>query len=187
MAKNDIRQKMKAARAALAKEDAVAWSLAAEAALIGTDKYENAASIMLYYPLGNEVDTSHIAKAAMADGKRVIYPKTDGESGIITPITVTEDTLFERGAFKIYEPSGEEYGGEIDLVIVPGVAFDRAGRRIGFGKGCYDKFLENSSAIKVGLCYGIQLSDEIPSDERDVKMDMIVTESEILNTKKKNA
>ena len=139
---------------------------------------------MLYYPLGSEVDTTLIAKTAFADGKRVIYPVTDEKSGEITPIEVTEDARFERSGFGIYEPRGEEYKGKIDLVVLPGVAFDHNGGRVGFGKGCYDNFLGNIDTFKVGLCYGIQLIDEVPTEEHDVRMDMIVTECGIVEIKK---
>ena len=69
-------------------------------------------------------------------------------------------------------------------MIIPGVAFDREGGRLGFGKGCYDAFLGSIDTFKVGLCYGVQLVDEVPTEEHDIKMDMIVTECGIIVIKK---
>lgn len=179
-AKNEIRANMKDRRAALTVEEREEKSRAAALALLGTDEYRNAASVMLYYPIGKEVDTAYVAEAAIADGKRVIYPVTDETSGRITPIAVKSDTEFVKGGFKIPEPRGEAYDGVIDLVVVPGVAFDRRGARLGYGKGCYDGFLGNLSALKIGLCYDMQLMDTLPTEVHDVGMDMIVTESEII-------
>ncbi len=187
MTKKEIRDKMKGRRAALSHKEREEKSLVAAGALLSTSEYRSADSVMLYCPLGGEADTSYIAEAAMADGKRVIYPVTDGTSGRITPVLVDKNTEFKRGAFGIYEPSGEVYDGEIDIIIVPGVAFDRQGGRLGFGKGCYDAFLDSVGALKVGLCYNIQIIDALPTEPHDVNMDMIVTEREIIYCKRKGA
>ena len=68
---------------------------------------------------------------------------------------------------------------DIDIVIVPGVAFDKKYNRMGYGKGYYDRFLKDMTALKIGVCHSFQLVDEIPSEPHDIKMDMIVTEREI--------
>ena len=120
----------------------------------------------------------------MASGKRVIYPVTDRESGRITPTEASCNTRFEVGGFGIHEPRGEAYEGPLDLIILPGVAFDRDGGRLGFGKGCYDRFLAGIKSCKIGLCYGAQLIDCVECEEHDVRMDMIVTEDEIVRIKK---
>ena len=183
MTKTEIREKMKHLRAAIGQEDREKKSLAAEERVIGSRVYKNARVIMLYSPLKSETDTAVIAKAALADGKQVVYPVTD-ESGRIVPVEVSADTEFKRGGFGIYEPCGDAYEGPIDLVILPGVAFDREGGRLGFGKGCYDALLADIDAYKIGLCYEVQLTDELPMEEHDVRMDMIVTECETIEIKK---
>ena len=182
--KNEIRALMRSARRALGAEERWELSRRACVALLDTAEYKNAASVMLYCPIGNEVDTALIAERAFADGKRVLYPVTDEASGRMTAIEVTKDSEFVRGGFGIREPRGEAYAGDIDLVIVPGVAFDREGGRLGFGKGCYDGFLAGIDAVKIGLCYDLQLTDGLPTEEHDVRMDMIVTENEIIRIKK---
>ena len=182
--KDEIRAEMKAKRRKISADDKNEKSHKAAAALLGTSEYQNAESVMLYFPIGNEVDTAAIAERAHAEGKRVLYPVTDEESGLIMPIEVSKETVFERGGFGIKEPKGAIYVGMIDLIIVPGVAFDREGGRLGFGKGCYDGFLAGVGAVRVGLCYGMQLTDGLPTEEHDAKMDMIVTENEIIRIKK---
>ena len=184
MNKDEIRKEMKRARAGIVGEERAVRSLAAQMRLIATAEYTEAKSIMLYFPLGSEIDTSYISEKAFADGKHVIYPVTDEASGEITPVEVVAGAEFTKGGFGIHEPCGERYTGEIDLIVVPGVAFDRRGGRLGFGKGCYDAFLVDTDAFKIGLCYGIQLSDKLPTEEHDVQMDMIVTEREIIEIKK---
>ena len=68
---------------------------------------------------------------------------------------------------------------------MPGIAFDKHGARVGFGKGCYDKFLAKTQAVKVGFCYDFQLCDEIETDKHDILMDYLVSEKGILKIGKK--
>ena len=180
VAKNEIRANMKERRAALTADEREEKSRAAALALLGTDEYKRARSIMLYRPIGSEMDTSYIAKAAHADGKCVLYPVTDEESRKITPVKAEADAEFVRGGFKIPEPVGEVYDDKIDLIVVPGLAFGRDGMRLGYGKGCYDEFLNRAAATRAGLCYELQLTDTLPCEAHDEKMNMVVTENEII-------
>ena len=184
MTKEAIRQQMLRARREMSEEDRSERSRRAQAAILSLDEYRCAKSIMLYYPIGGEVQTALIAEDALSSGKRVIYPVTDRESGRITPTEASRNTRFEVGGFGVHEPCGKAYEGDIDLVIVPGVAFDREGGRLGFGKGCYDGFLAGVGAVRVGLCSGLQLTDGLPTEEHDVSMDMIVPENEVIRIKK---
>lgn len=179
-AKNEIRADMRARRAALSTDEREEKSRAASLALQKTEEYKNAKSIMLYCPIGSEMDTAYIAEAAYSDQKCVLYPVTDGKSRKITPVRADAGAEFVRGGFKIPEPVGEVFEGAIDLIVIPGVAFGRDGTRLGYGKGCYDEFLKKTAATRVGLCYDLQLTDTLPSDKHDEKMDMIVTENEII-------
>ena len=88
------------------------------------------------------------------------------------------------GAFNVPEPKEKKvFDKKIDVVLVPGVAFDKNFNRMGFGKGYYDKFLKEFEGIKIGVCHSFQLLDEIPSEAHDVKMDVIVTEEEVWTKK----
>lgn len=180
--KNEIRKINKSKRAEMNKEDAASRSHAAAQMFLESKIYKNADCLMLYMPLGNETDTSDIIKAAFRDGKSVAFPTTDEKSGIITPYLAKEDTKFIKGGFSVVEPYGAAKAdlSKIDVVVVPGIAFDRSGTRVGFGKGCYDRFLGDIAAVKVGFCYDFQICDEIPTDKYDVKMDYLVTESELI-------
>lgn len=88
----------------------------------------------------------------------------------------------EKGAYGILEPKTVRKADEnnIDVILVPGLAFDRNGGRMGFGKGYYDRLLESSKAVKIGLCYDFQILEKIPTESHDVPMNFVITEKEIL-------
>ncbi len=177
--KNEIRRQNKEKRAEMTDEDVKLKSLSAAKILLSTAFYKSAKTIMLYMPLGKETKTEEIIKAAFNDGKKVVFPVTDKDTGRITPYYVHKDTKFEQGAFSISEPVDTEVAdiGDIDVFVVPGIAFDKKGARVGFGKGCYDRLLQESAGIKVGFCYDFQICEQIRADQHDVAMDYIVTES----------
>ena len=201
--KSEIRNKMKSLRASLSLDEVRAKSLSASEIFLDSDLYRDAHSIMLYMPIRNEVDTRYIIERAISDGKRVILPSTDRDTGVITPLvlpspvgeggrrSLTDEASllmgakFSLGAFSIPEPQDADVfdASEIDLVIVPGVAFDRHGTRLGFGRGCYDGFLPRTRAVKVGLCYDFQLADSLPADTHDVSVDYILTEKDLFRVK----
>ena len=147
---------------------------------INSDLYKNAKTVMLYFPLGNEPDTRLLFDKLFYDKKTVLLPVTLDDE--ITPVVINEETEFEPGSYRIFEPKIKIPYTEdaIDIVIVPGIAFDRHGSRVGFGKGCYDKFLQKIKAIKIGYCYSFQVSNEIETSEFDIGMDYLITESEMI-------
>lgn len=184
--KKEIRKANKIKRSTMDKTEVFEKSSKACKVFLESDLYKNAKVIMLYMPLGNETDTTDIIKQSFTDGKKLILPVTDEKTGEITPCYFEKDSEFSQGAFSVKEPCVKDVADalDIDVVIVPGIAFDKSGARVGFGKGCYDRFLIKADAVKIGFCYEFQLYDKIPSEEYDVKMDYIITESGIINCKK---
>ncbi len=182
--KNQIRKQNKEKRRAMSKDEAREKSSAAARAFTEWDIYKNSKQIMVYLPLGNETDTKDVVLAAFRDGKRLVLPVTDAKTGIITPCIYEKDTKLIKGAFSVSEPASIVPAdmSKTDVVLVPGIAFDKSGNRVGFGKGCYDRLLKDATAIKVGYCYDFQVCDEIPACEYDVKMDFLVTENGIKYT-----
>ncbi len=180
--KEEIRKINKEKRALMTKEEVLEKSRLALSTFLESDLYKEAKQIMLYIPLGNEVDVRGIMDAALGDKKTALVPVTDANSGEITPCIITKDTEFERGAFSVLEPKAklEADMTKTDVVLVPGIAFDKCGGRVGFGKGCYDRLLENSDAVFVGVCFDFQISDEIELEETDAKMDFLISESGLL-------
>lgn len=183
--KYEIRRIYKALRAELDIVQASRLSNAAQAAFIQSELYKSSHQLMLYMPLGNETDTNMIISAAKADKKALVFPVTDEKSLEITPVLWDGESKFFAGAFSVREPSGTVADmSKTDVVLVPGIAFSPFGARIGFGKGCYDRFLTDFSGLKVGFCYDFQITDSILPDEHDITMDFLITEKRILNCKK---
>lgn len=166
----------------MSKAEIAEKSKAAAKAFLQSKLYKNVQQIMIYLPLGNETDTSEIIDASFRDGKKIVLPVTDPQTGVITPCLYEKDTKLIKGAFSVTEPEITVPAdmSKTDVVLVPGIAFDLSGNRLGFGKGCYDRLLEGTSAVKVGVCYDWQICPEITADEHDVKMDFLITENGLI-------
>ena len=164
--------------------DKPARSLAIAERLFQLPEYISARTIALYKSLKSEADTDPIIARALASGKRVALPKVFGSE--MRFFEIGEGEELHKSAFGVLEPAGDEAKhippGEFDLVIVPGVCFDRDKNRMGFGRGYYDRFLAKTGAKTAALCFSAQLAprDIIPTDEYDIKMQKIITENETI-------
>lgn len=141
-------------------------------------EFQRARTVLLYHSLQDEVDTSMFLKSWQRD-KRLLLPVVKKNDLII------RDYLPENlkpGSFGILEPQGKEITdlSVIDLIIIPGVAFDRNRNRLGRGKGYYDRLLARLKAYKIGICYDCQIIDRIPTEKHDIPMDYVITESGII-------
>lgn len=138
--------------------------------------WNQAKVVLLYYSLSDEVDTHRFIEE-WCKYKQIILPVVVGD--VLELRVYTGDQDLVRGAFDILEPSGDRFldFDKIDLVVVPGVAFDRQNNRLGRGKGFYDKLLPHISAQKFGVCFPFQYfkSELIPSEAYDIPMDKIIT------------
>ena len=133
-------------------------------------------AVMLYMSFRSEIGTLDIIKSLINCGKRIYLPKVTGEN--IVPVLYTGD--FSKGAFGVEEPIGDEADEkDIEAVVVPGLAFDPFGQRLGYGKGFYDRFLKNLNALKIGYCYDFQVVEKIDADEWDEPLDYVVTDKKI--------
>ena len=180
MPKRSLRQQILARRRELSRDQWLESSRKAEQRLLSLDEFADAACIALYAPAHKETDTSGILEAAFAAGKRVLYPAVCGHHMVFRQVESLQH--LEEGSFGILEPCPtgiDHHAGEPDLIVVPGVAFDRHGHRVGYGKGYYDRFLQHPerTAHLVGLCHDFQLIDgDIPAEEHDIRMEIIVTD-----------
>lgn len=182
MKKEELRITNKAKRKEMKSCEVEEKSKSAAEIFLNSDIYKNANVVMLYYPLGNETDTLYIFQRALIDNKTVVFPVTDIVTSEMTPVLADNNTQFLKGAYSVFEPDNKKvYNEKIDLVIVPGIAFDKRGFRVGFGKGCYDRFLEKTNTIKVGFCYDFQITDNIENDIFDIKMNYLVSESGMID------
>lgn len=149
-------------------------------------QYDNAKIVLAYMDYRNEVMTGEFIKRCRRDGKRVTLPKVEpGNSLSVYEINeVKRDTL--PGFKGIPEPNSAILNrldpAEIDLAVIPGVAFDYGRHRVGYGAGYYDRFIPRlrSDCVKAGVAYSLQLVDKINTGRYDVPMDIVVTEDEII-------
>lgn len=156
-----------------------------------TDYYKNANNVMIYVTLGKEVITPPIMDDLMARGKRVFVPLTVPKTKelIVSELKDFKNDL-EEGHFGVLEPKKEATRpvdpSILDLVIVPGVAFDRQGYRVGYGAGYYDRFLLRISekATTIALAFDMQLIDKVPTEDFDMSVQHIITESQFIHIKK---
>jgi 5-formyltetrahydrofolate cyclo-ligase len=155
----------------------VRLSRAAQKSIIMSEKFQTAVSVGAYFALGSEVRTDLIISEAIKLGKIIALPRVEGES--ISFYRYSDGNLV-KGQFGIMEPLPQAKVKAIDLLIVPGIAFDRRGYRLGYGKGYYDKFLSKITAVSIGLAYSIQLVENLPHGSHDRRMNAIATENGVV-------
>lgn len=185
MPKKTIREQILARRKYLSAEACLRDSLRAQDRLLATAEFAAAAAIALYSPISNELFTEEICHEALRQGKRVAYPRVAGDG--LNFVEVGDLTELVPGAFGILEPSGSRVLplSRLDMIVVPGVAFDLLGGRLGYGKGFYDRILHQQDAgWLVGLCFELQLADRLPTETHDVLMDLVVTDRRIVRPSK---
>lgn len=183
--KQVLREASLAARRSLSAAERSSRShLIAERA-IALQAFARARTVALYVAMGAEVDPADIARAALRDGKVLAYPRTDERQRRLTFATCSAGE-FVDGAYRSREPPSTAADiplSAIDLIVVPGVAFDPRCRRLGRGRGHYDATLGSLSpaAVRVGLGFEVQLVPEVPQEPHDVPLDVVVTESRVLS------
>ena len=186
MPKRSLRSQLLAKRRALSHDSWRESSRAAQLNLLSLDEYDRSDCIALYAPAHNEADTGLILTTSFQAGKRVLYPAVCGHHMVFRHVERIEE--LQEGAFGILEPCAtgvDHQADEADMIVVPGVAFDLTGHRIGYGKGFYDRFLHHPGcrAHLVGLCHDFQLTaGEIPADVHDIPMEIVVSDKRIIRT-----
>lgn len=183
--KKRLRQECLEKRAGLSQDEVREKSERIMARLFELDEFKKANFIMFYVDFKNEVMTQDAIAKALSMGKRVAVPKTVKDEGLWAIEIKSLDDL-SAGAFGILEPTKLENRvdpEELDLVIVPGVAFDRKGHRLGFGAGYYDRFLPKlrPGVKKIAVAFEVQLVDSVPAEEHDIRMDAILTEEQLIS------
>lgn len=141
--------------------------------------FREAQTVLLYYPIRNEVDLRPLLEK-YKDSKTMLLPVTHRKSIEIRPYTGAD--CLKEGYAHIPEPQTEAYTGKVDLILVPGVAFDRKGHRIGRGGGYYDRFLKkHKKACKLGIGYDFQLKHrDLPQTRHDQPLDGVITPQETI-------
>ena len=183
MNKKEARREALERRAALSDEYRKEASHVIAQKLRKEKSWKNASSVFMYYGYKDEVETRELIDAAVAEGKKVCLPKVISDEKMVFIEISSADDL-RNGAYGIPEPVYKETGiftGKPELVIMPCVALDRRGNRAGHGRGYYDRFLSGMKDVPlVCLAYDCQILDSIETDDRDVRMDIMITEKETI-------
>lgn len=178
-AKDKVRETIARLKKDFSKEDLQFKSDEVLSVLEIVGVFQEAKHILIYNSMEGEVATANFIQ------------KWEGEKEFYLPVTYKDKIVFreynssiklEESKFGVFEPVGadiQDYG-FVDLVIVPGVAFDRKMNRVGYGKGYYDKFLSQIKAPKLAICFEFQLLDSVPTDSHDIKMDYLVSENDLI-------
>jgi 5-formyltetrahydrofolate cyclo-ligase len=197
MRKDELRQQMRQIKRQFTPQQLEELSLPIVARL--KDRIKDAQTVVAYYPLPDEVDIRPLLDDLVAAGKTVLLPKVTGDTTMELRRYTGRQNLRE-GAFGIMEPLEENHGdcpcdssvakimGTVPVILVPGVAFDAAGHRLGRGRGYYDRFLNTVGTVLLcqdsltqknrpsvfGVCFDFQKVPEVPTDEHDVPVDEVI-------------
>ena len=173
---NALRRKMRAARKACT--DRATRDDCLSQRLMELSVYQKASCVLSYVSFGTEADTLRILERVLADGKALYVPKCVPNTNRMVFYRISALRDLSPGAYGILEPGADcprVEPAEIDLIFVPGTAFDVRGHRIGQGGGYYDRYLNRTRAVRVGVCHDFALLSAVPSEAHDARMDIVVT------------
>ena len=174
--KQAIRKQILKERDSLTEKEIKEKSKLIEEKLFSLPEYKKAKTVSFFVSFGSEVYTHDMIKEALKE-KEVCVPVVQGDYILLSKINGFGD-LDKQGKYGILEPSSIiEIDKElVDLIIVPGVAFDKKGYRIGYGRGYYDKLLKEFNGKTIGLAFSLQIVNKIPKEEHDIRVDKVITE-----------
>ncbi len=179
--KDKIRKKILLKRKNLLKSDVNKLSGIISRKVLSIKKIKNANTFLVYLPINNEVDAKFIINFLIQNQKKIFVPAYIEKSWTICLLKNLDhlkmNQLITLQPKKIIKADISE----IDVAIVPGVAFDKSGVRLGFGKGIYDKLLSNFKELKIGLAYDFQILERLPREQHDLDVDLLISENKILD------
>ena len=189
MEKSALRHEIKQRLVKMSREDRVAKSKQICKRIMDSDVFRKASVVMMYLSLPHEVDTTPLILHAWQQGKTVVVPKISWQQRHIIPVEITSlETGLKTDQRGLRNPTNGTPVpfDEIDLVITPGLGFDKNGNRLGRGGAFYDNFFKHKkiTAARWAVAFSQQVCDEIPHDDSDVPIDAVVTENEIIICKK---
>jgi len=179
--KNLLRESILEKRNSLSEQEVKSKSEIIKNSIFSMREFKDSKVVMFYVSFNSEVDTHEMIKEALKS-KRIAVPKVV-EKEMQPSLLIDFDQMIPFGKFDILEPIEllKIELKNISLIIIPGIAFDRKGHRIGYGYGYYDKFLRKiPKAVKIGIAFDFQIADKIPNEAHDVPLDIIVTEKEVI-------
>ena len=189
MEKSALRHEIKQRLVQMSTEDRIAKSKQICEQIIDAAVFRKASVVMMYLPMLNEVDLTLLILHAWQQGKTVAVPKVSWQQRHMIPVELTSletGLKTERMGLRTPTNSTPVLFDEIDLIVTPGLGFDKNGNRLGRGGAFYDNFFKHKkiTAVRWAVAFGQQIYDEIPHDDNDVPIDAVVTEDEIIICKK---
>lgn len=188
MEKNQLRQELKQRLRQMPQSERTSQSKRVCEQIISSEVFKKASVVMVFLPLSHEVDTTPLILSAWQQGKTVAVPKVSWEQRHMIPIEISSLEIgLKTDHMGIRTPTNgvPVPFDQIDLVITPGLGFDPNGNRLGRGGAFYDTFFRHDevTATRWAVAYSQQICDEIPHNDRDIPVDAIVTENEIIMCK----
>jgi len=182
--RQSIRNQIRTARRSLEPLFVKTASAAVQREVLNLDEWHSAENVCCYLAMPVEIQTDTIITKCRAEGKQLFVPAFLDTLRKYVPAFFDPDDEIGLGRFNVLEPTSPKWikAQKIDLVLVPGLAFDRQGGRLGHGGGHYDQLLAQESlrsACKVGLAFDFQIFNRLPLHAKDVRMDVVITESGI--------
>jgi len=173
-----LRLRYKQMRLTAGKEYRLKASDAIVQKLINDSNIKAAKTVMTYISMGAEPNTHHFTERLLAEGKKIAAPVVFGKNMKASYITSLSN--LKKSGYGALEPSGKLFREcaptDIDIIIVPGIAFDKNGYRVGYGGGYYDKYLPLTNAVKIGICFDFCIVDNVYAQPHDVAVDYVVTD-----------
>ena len=182
MNKAELRTQMRSMRRALSPGQQQEAAQAVYARMMAFEPYHAARVVMAYMACRGELDLAPVIRDALARGKTLVLPRCEAD-GTMTARRICDPGDLAPGAYGLLEPDeGCEIidPAQIDLILVPGVAFDRLGRRLGQGAGYYDRFLPDTQAVCAGICHDFAWLEYVPVQAHDIPMDFVITPGGII-------
>jgi 5-formyltetrahydrofolate cyclo-ligase len=182
--KDRLRDEMRRLRASIPPAERARLTDLVEEALFALPEMRSAGSVLLFYSFGTEIPTRGMAGRILGAGKRLLLPYLTGE-GVMEAAEVGPGEPLEPSGYGPMEPGTRVAvdPSEVELVIAPGLAFDRQGGRLGYGGGHYDRYLARagSGTLRVGVAFSLQIVEEVPVEPGDERVDLVVTDQESLD------
>jgi 5-formyltetrahydrofolate cyclo-ligase len=183
--KQEIRDAVLSRRSALDPDWVDEHSLLVERAVTDLQEFASARVVACYVAMPGEVRVDAIVEQCWQENRMVCVPAFRPEIEAYALARIDRDSDMVLGLYDILEPADHDWVSvdRVDLMLVPGLAFDLAGGRVGHGKGYYDRILEGAAGnrpAKIGLAFEFQVFEQVPTNSSDVKMDMVVTESRLI-------
>jgi 5-formyltetrahydrofolate cyclo-ligase len=182
--KQALRDLMREARAAIPPDRRLQLAGRVEANLFGLPEIARARTVLVFYSFGTEVPTAGILERLLAEGRRLLLPYLTDERRMEAAEVLPGYSLVRSG----YGPKEPPHRvavdpAEVDIVVAPGLAFDRWGHRLGYGGGHYDRYLKRLSphALRVGVGFAAQVVSEVPSEPQDEQVDLVVTDQGVVD------